>query len=291
MSDISTVDAYWSACESFQEVCEAWDTHPDLGEMRELRQLLALCFKRLLAVAEANDTNIWYAIGNAYHTGRGTERSLPDSISWYRRAAQAGNCRAMVSLGLRLQHPDTPSTHAEAIEWFRKAADLGDAGGMAFLGFAYREGTGVTTDLNEAVRWFIQAVEAGDGHSMIHIGRLYAHYLQLPTEAVKWFLRAAEAGHSESFIELANLFSHRESKVYNPSEAHKWFRVVAEYSEGTHSRALLSIAHQFAEGQGVPCDVEMAKTWLRRLLQVVPKTSLAHRNAAEFLQKLDGQFL
>jgi hypothetical protein len=162
---------------------------------------------------------------------------------------------------------------------------------MVWLGFAYREGTGVPIDLSIAVHWFIQAVEAGDTHSLIHVARMYFGYLYQPKEALPWFLRAAEAGLSESFIGLADLYSDPKSELYNPAEAHKWYRVVAEYSEGTHSRSLLNIARQYAEGQGAPCDIEQAKAWLRRLLQVVPQTSKTHRDATKFLQKLEAQFL
>jgi TPR repeat protein len=108
---------------------------------------------------------------------------------------------------------------------------------------------------------------------------------------VDWFLRAAEAGFPDSFIELANLYNERESPVYNPAEAHKWYRVVAEYSEGTNSRALLALAHHHLDGAGVPCDLSEARLWLRRLLQVVPPRSASHREATRLLKKLDGQFL
>lgn len=126
---------------------------------------------------------------------------------------------------------------------------------------------------------------------MIHVGRMYAHYMSLPAQAVPWCLRAAEAGFSESFIELASLYDDRESEVHNPSEAHKWYRVVAEHSERTHSRALLAIARQHLDGLGVPCDVKMAKLWLRRLLHAVPEKSSACREATKLLKKLEDQLL
>jgi len=90
---------------------------------------------------------------------------------------------------------------------------------------------------------------------------------------------------------LADLYADKESPVYDPAEAHKWFRVVAEYSEGTHSRAVLAIAQQYADGLGVPCDLAMAKLWLRRILQAAPAESSAHRDASRRLAKLESQFL
>ena len=254
--------------------------------------VLQSCFERLRqAATESQDPAVWHALGNAYNTRMGTARDPEQAIKWLRRAADAGYAPAMVSLGLRLLHPKPSADAAAAIRWFRKAAERGYDGGMVWLGFSYREGDGVPCDHAEAVRWFIKAVEAGDAHSMIHVGRMYAGYMSSPAQALPWFLRAAEAGLTESYIWLADLYANPESEVYNPAEAHKWYCVVAEYSEGTHSRALLAIARQYLDGRGVPCDLKTAKLWLPRLLQAVPPKSSTHREATKLLKKLNDQFL
>jgi TPR repeat protein len=292
MSGSSPVAAYLDACNAYHEIHEFDSESPSfLQKLREQQAVLQSCVRELLAVAETQDPEIWRAIGMAYNNGLGAARNADEAIRWYQRAAEAGNSAAMVSLGLRLQRPQPGRDPAGAVRWFQKAASLGNPGGMTFLGFAYREATDVPRDYDLAVAWFIKAVEAGDPHAMIHVGRMYAHYLKRPTEAVPWFLRAAQAGQSESYVELANLYHDRETVVYDPVEAHKWYRVVAEHSEGNSARALLAIARQYSQGVGVPCDVEMARVWLRRLLSAVPATSLAHREATEMLKELVDRFL
>lgn len=292
MDQLSALDAYRRACQVLTDLQEDFSDSPSLlQKLRDQQSALRSCVQRLLADANKRDPALWFALGTAFQTGRGAVRDMDEAIRWYQRAAEAGHTPAMVSLALRLQRPEPARDPAAAIEWLQKAAAKGDSSGMIFLGFAYREATGVPRDYAKAVDWFIKAVEAGDAHSMIHVGRMYAHYLQLPADAVSWFLRAAQAGLSESFVELAILYDNRESEVYDPKEAHKWYRIVAEHSEGTSSRALLAIARQYCEGTGVPCDVEMARVWLRRLLQAVPVTSSTHREASKWLKKLEGQFL
>jgi TPR repeat protein len=246
--------------------------------------------QRLREEADSHNPGVWHALGNACANGSGTVRDVDEAIRWYQRAAEAGYPPAMVSLAHRLRCP-TPTDLPAAIQWLRKAAALNSASAMVDLGFAYREGTGVPQDYAQAIRWFSSAVEAGDKHAMIHVGRMYAGYLCDPVQAVAWFLRAADAAFPDSFIELAHLYNDRESKVYNPAEAHKWYRIVAEYSEGTNSRALLALAHQHLDGAGVPCDLAEARLWLHRLLQVVPDRSATHREATRLLKKLEGQFL
>ena len=292
MTEQSPVQAYRDACNTLQDIQESYEEPGYLERIRAQMLFLQSCFQRLRqAAADSEDPAVWHALGNAYNTRMGTERDPEQAIKWLRRAAEAGYAPAMVSLGLRLLNPKPSADAAAAIQWFRKAAALGHDGGMVWLGFSYREGDGVPCDHTEAVRWFTKAVEAGDIHSMIHVGRMHAGYMHSPAQALPWFLRAAQAGLTESYIWLADLYANPQSAVYNPAEAHKWYRVVAEHSEGTHSRALLAIARQHLDGLGVPCDVKMAKLWLRRLLQAVPEKSSAHREASKLLKKLEDQFL
>jgi len=288
----SPVQAYRDACNTLQEIQESYDEPRYLKRVRAHMLVLQSCFEHLRQAAnDSEDPAVWHALGNAYNTRMGTERDPEQGIKWLRRAADVGYAPAMVSLGLRLLNPKPSADAAAAIQWFRKAAELGYDGGMVFLGFAYREGDGVACDHAEAVRWFTKAVDAGDAHSMIHVGRMYAGYMSSPAQALPWFLRAAEAGLTESYIWLADLYANPKSEVYNPTEAHKWYRIVAEHSEGTHGRALLAIAHQYLDGTGVPCDINTAKLWLRRLLQAVPEKSSTHRDATKLLAKLEDQFL
>jgi TPR repeat protein len=291
MSEKSPVEEYRDACNLFQDIQDSYEEPNYLKRLRAQDLVLQSCFQRLLQAAASQDPTIWHTLGQAFNNGRGTKRDAAEAIRWFQRAADAGHAPAMVSLGLCLRHPRPSSDLAGAIHWFRKAAEKGDSGGMISLGFSYREGYGVPCDYAEAVRWFIKAVEAGDGHSMIHVGRMYAYYLSSPAQGVTWLLRAAEAGFPESFIWLADLYNDPKSGVYDPAEAHKWYRLVAEHSEGTHSRALLALARQHLDGRGVPCDVKMAKLWLRRLLQAVPEKSSTHREASKLLKKLEDQLL
>lgn len=291
MADPSPVDAYLEAFNYYTEVQDDYDAPQFLKTVRAQMKVLETCFQNLIKDAESGQPLIWHTIGTAYNTGRGTKRDKTEAIRWFQRAAEAGFAPAMINLGLCLQFPAPALDQAAALHWFRKAAEQGYAGGMVWLGFAYREGHGVPRDYPEAVQWFIKAVETGDNHSIIHVGRMYAHYLSAPAQAVPWFLRAAQALHGDSFLELARLYENRELEVYNPTEAHKWFRVAADYSEGRSVSALFALARQHLDGQGASCDIEKAKFWLRRVLLVSPEKYQSHREAAKLLKKLEGQFL
>jgi len=291
MDEQSSIDAYLAAFRGYQEVLDDYEDPAFQKQLRTHGAVLETCFQRLLQAAESQAPAVWHAVGTAYDSGRGTKRDKAEAIRWFRRAAEAGFAPAMLNLGLCLHLPEPALNQAEAVHWFREAAERGYAGGMVWLGFAYREGSGVPCDYHEAVQWFIKAVEAGDSHSLIHVGRMYAHYLSSPAQAVAWFLRAAQAVQAQSFLELARLYENRELEVYNPSEAHKWFRVAAEYSEGRSTSALFALARQHLDGLGAPCDVEAARFWLRRVLLVAPEKSFSRREATKMLKNLEGQLL
>jgi TPR repeat protein len=53
------------------------------------------------------------------------------AVQWYRKAADAGDVAAMVSLGALLRKQGKED---QAMQWYRKAADAGDAGAMVNVG-------------------------------------------------------------------------------------------------------------------------------------------------------------
>lgn len=291
MSDSSPVLAYQKARKAYQEVMNEPEAPDFRRQLQTQKSELESCFQRLLLAGEPGHPEVWHAIGTGYRHGQGTTFDKGEAIRWLRKAAEAGFTPAMVSLGLALWFPSPSPSAVEAVHWFHEAAEQGDAAGMVWLGFAYRDGTGVPGDCQEAVQWFIKGVEAGDSHALVHVGRMYAHYLSAPAQALPWFLRAAQAQHADSFLELARLYENPDSGVHDPSEAHRWFRVAAEHSEGSAVSALLALARQHLEGRGAACDVEQARSWLRRVLLRSPKNSYSHREATRMLAALEGGFL
>ncbi len=86
------------------------------------------------------------------------------AMSWYTKAATAGNARAMHNLavmnaeGAAGGKPD----YAEAAQWFRKAGQLGIRDSQFNLGILYARGMGVPQDLVQSWLWFSLAAQQGD---------------------------------------------------------------------------------------------------------------------------------
>ena len=55
--------------------------------------------------------------------------------------------------------------------------------------------------------------------------------------------------------------------------------------------ALSQLAEHYRNGIGVPADIQEAKRWLKRLLQILRKDGPSYREASKMLHDLDQQFL
>jgi len=103
-------------------------------------------------------------LATLYEKGIGVARDLPLAMSWYAKAANAGNARAMHNLavinaeGAGGDKPD----YAEAARWFRKAGQLGIRDSQFNLGILYARGLGVPQDLVQSWLWFSLAAQQGD---------------------------------------------------------------------------------------------------------------------------------
>jgi len=55
----------------------------------------ATAYREWLAAANAGDASAMSAVGTLYDTGHGIPQDFAAALSWYRRAAEAGDVRAM----------------------------------------------------------------------------------------------------------------------------------------------------------------------------------------------------
>jgi TPR repeat protein len=117
-----------------------------------------------------------------YASGNGLQKNEEQALSWYRKAADAGDARGMTKLGVAylVGLAGLSKDDAQALTWLRKAADAGEAGGMSDLGSMYVGGLGgLPKDDAEAVGWFRKGPDAGDTHGMSYLGSSYENRVRL----------------------------------------------------------------------------------------------------------------
>ena len=109
-------------------------------------------------LATNGDADAAFNLGQAYRLGKGVPLSLASAQSWYERAARAGHVDAATSLGILLfQNGDRD----KAMIWLRKAAEAGEPRALLLFGTALFNGDGVPVDRVLAYAYVSRAAAQG----------------------------------------------------------------------------------------------------------------------------------
>ncbi|GGY75994.1 tetratricopeptide repeat protein [Pseudoduganella plicata] len=115
----------------------------------------------LLQAAQAGDAQAAFHLGELYRVpAAGIAADPAAAWPWYQRAAEGGQAKAALQLGLMAKNGNgVPRDAAVAARWLQLAAELGNAHAMFLLSYAYREGEGVTRDPARAAVLLEEAAE------------------------------------------------------------------------------------------------------------------------------------
>jgi TPR repeat protein len=185
------------------------ETEHDAGGW--LHTLVGACYYRLNTRYSSNYANALIYLGGG-HAHKNTEAmafigemnaypnynlhsNSTEAVSWYCKAAAAGNPFAMSQLGWKYQNGyGVERSDEQAVSWYRKAAEAGNLLGMYNLGVMYSNGRGIAKNNVESARWHTRAAEAGHPTSMYYLGYLYQNgfgVAQNKTEAAHQYRNAA----------------------------------------------------------------------------------------------------
>ena len=71
--------------------------------------------------AAKGDVEAQYLLGVAYHKGHGVNKSLNQTIAWFRKAAQGGHSTAMFNLGAAYwKGIGVRQNLGQAVDWWKK---------------------------------------------------------------------------------------------------------------------------------------------------------------------------
>jgi Caspase domain/Sel1 repeat len=145
-----------------------------------------------------------------------------EGIVLYRKAADANDARAMVSLGLLLETGDhTPKDLKTAYALYEKAAERGSADGALDLAVALIKGKGIDVDVPRALALLEKASEDGSARAAYNLAALVASGVggKPAGEALALFRRAAAEGYPEGYRAAAVLLDEGRGVAKNPSAA------------------------------------------------------------------------
>lgn len=148
-------------------------------------------------------------------------------MGWYRKAAEAGDPKAMFYLGLTLEQGlQGEAQPEEALEWYRRSAAAGYALAEFKMGLLYQFGHAVEQDAALARAWYEKAAGQDVPDAKFNLAYLLESGEGGPVDvnrAVQLYREAAKAGVSEAYVNLGNLFARpTREKGQDMIEALKW---------------------------------------------------------------------
>ncbi len=240
--------------------------------------------------------------------GISVAKDMTKAVEWLRKAADQGEYRAMLCLGMAYEHGHGVAKddwrafdlwrRSHEIGWdaatekllslsneYRKEAEKGNASAQFYMGVVHEYGYAGETDAVKAVEWYRKAAEQGHPGAQTFLGFALlagSGIAKDPEQAVVWFRKAAEKGNPEAQQNLGRCLFSGEGCKKNEQEAVSWYRKAAEQGEAS---AMFNLGACYMEGTGVKKDVTEATKWFKKA------ASLGHERSAKILEKLqkDGR--
>ncbi len=143
-----------------------------------------------------------------------------EAITLYRLAADRGDLRAMVSLGLLMETGDgVPRAPKAAYDLYTRAAERGSPDGAINLAVALMEGNGIARDPGRAIELLQRASAAGSAIATYNLGVLSQSGVHRGGSALQYFIKATELGDPRGFLSAAILLDEGRTVAKNPSNA------------------------------------------------------------------------
>jgi hypothetical protein len=143
------------------------------------------------------------------------------ALVYYRDAAERGDLRALVSLGLITENGmGVPADATAALDLYERAANKGSADGMINLAVSLFEGIGIEKDAGRAVKLLQEAADLGSPIATFNLGVLAQDGTAgAPEDALDYFKRAARAGEVRGYVAAAILLDEGRGVPRDPAEA------------------------------------------------------------------------
>jgi len=207
-------------------VCERLATHPDDATANVLGvKLQALSQNPQPAIdacreAVAQQPNVPHYLALL---ARATAASgkLDEAIGLYRKAADAGDARAMHSLGLLTENGDgVPKDVVAANALYEKAAARGNADAAIDLAVNLMGGKGAERNVSRAVTLLRTASQGGSAIATFNLGVLADEGIAgKATEALDFFRKASSLGEPRAYLAAAKLLDEGRGVTKDPAGA------------------------------------------------------------------------
>lgn len=115
-------------------------------------------------------------IAEMYTSGDELPKDRAEALRWYRKAADAGDAKASVTVANLLLTAGRSATQAEGAEARQRCEDadkLNFSPGAYCMVLIYRQGLGTANDQVEAKKWLVRAADLGHPQAALELGEAY----------------------------------------------------------------------------------------------------------------------
>lgn len=199
----------------------------------------------LVEIADKGDIPAMLELVDRFQKGEGAISNQQTSLSWLKRAADAGNAAAQLRLARWLESPSFPLV-----------ADLR----AATVWYALLSRTGEP----EAIKALLRLSEGPQaGPAVLALAQHYARQQQ-QIEASRFYKKAAEQGQLTAMLELAQRFDEGIGLIKSQEIAYEWRLKAAEANDTT---AQMEVAFAYRDGTGFAKNLTEWMRWLSRAAQ------------------------
>ncbi|XP_021801481.1 ERAD-associated E3 ubiquitin-protein ligase component HRD3A [Prunus avium] len=191
-------------------------------------------FQILEYQAQKGNSAAMYKIGLFYYFGlRGLRRDHAKALSWFLKALEKGEPRAMELLGeIYARGAGVERNYTKALEWLTLAAKQELYSAYNGIGYLYVKGYGVEKkNYTKAKEYFEKAAENEDAGGHYNLGVMYLKGIGVKRDvkiACKYFIVAANAGQPKAFYQLGKMFHTGVGLKKNLPRATVLYKLVAE---------------------------------------------------------------
>lgn len=228
-----------------------------------------------------------YGLGLQYNSGNGVTKNTNTAQDFFRKSfsvvqekSKEGDNFWMGRLSsmFRNGHGVTKNLE-EGIRLLKIAVSNQNAQAQLNLGYAYHYGEGVPKNLQEAVRLYRLAANKGQTVAEFNMGIMYRDGTGVPKdnkEAYTWFLKSAQKGYADGQNEIGRYYENGWHVSKNENEALNWYKKAASQNS---QYGLFNIGRFYFHGIAVAENDEEAYKNLKRAADLGNKGAMSYLGA------------
>ncbi|GJQ31423.1 MAG: hypothetical protein HBSAPP04_02620 [Ignavibacteriaceae bacterium] len=201
---------------------------------------VALSF--FLKASELGDRRAMNIVGEFYRDGVGTVSDSTKAFEYFESASGHDSPEAYTNLGRCYKEGyGTRQNNHKAFQFFKNAAELGDPDGQYEVALCYSEETGTEQDLALYLSWLHKAAENGNALAQTDLGYCYEEGIGMEVDhkqAFHYYKLAAKLKVPEACFNLAECYRKGIGTSRDSSEATKWYKIAAELGDEDAIRLL-----------------------------------------------------